>query len=99
MPKPNIVVYLHASLDTLFERIELRGREIEKQMDPAYLSQLCIDYEHSMAKFEKSNPNIPVLRFNGDTLNFVQSKEDLDYILLQIEDIILEKGARHNEFA
>ncbi|WP_010285593.1 deoxynucleoside kinase [Bacillus timonensis] len=99
MPVPNVVVYLHASLDTLLDRIEMRGRDIEKNIDPAYLSQLSMDYEQSMAQFEKSHPDIPVIRFNGDQFDFVQNKEHLHKILSEIEDIILEKGVRHNELA
>jgi deoxyguanosine kinase len=99
MPVPNVVIYLHASLDTLLERIKMRGRDIEKGIDPAYLSQLSLDYEQSMAKFEKSHPTIPVIRFNGDKLDFVQNKQDLEQILSKIEDTILEKGVRQNEFA
>ncbi|MEK5440146.1 MULTISPECIES: deoxynucleoside kinase [unclassified Fredinandcohnia] len=99
MPVPNVVIYLHASLDTLLERIKMRGRDIEKGIDPAYLSQLSLDYEQSMAKFEKTHPNIPVIRFNGDKLDFVQNKQDLEQILSKIEDTILEKGVRQNEFA
>lgn len=30
MPKPNMVVYLHASIDMLMKRIAMRGREFEK---------------------------------------------------------------------
>ncbi|WP_077620129.1 deoxynucleoside kinase [Bacillus sinesaloumensis] len=92
MPVPNVVIYLHAGLDTLLERIKMRGRDIEKGIDPAYLSQLSLDYEQSMAKFEKAHPTIPVIRFNGDKLDFVQSKEDLNFILSKVEDTILEKG-------
>src|SRR5690606_40296554 len=92
MPVPNVVIYLNASLDTLLERIKMRGRDIEKNIDPAYLSQLSLDYEQSMSHFEKSHPTIPVIRFNGDKLDFVQSKEDLDFILSKVEETILEKG-------
>ncbi|WP_449538298.1 deoxynucleoside kinase [Ferdinandcohnia sp. Marseille-Q9671] len=99
MPVPNVVIYLHASLDTLLERIEKRGRDIEKNIDPAYLSQLSLDYEQSMSQFEKSHPDIPVIRFNGDTLDFVQNKQDLELILSKVEDTIHERGVRYNEFA
>ncbi|MEH7234532.1 deoxynucleoside kinase [Bacillus sp. JJ1562] len=99
MPVPNVVIYLHASLDTLLERIKMRGRDIEKNIDPAYLSQLTRDYEQFMIQFEKSHPDIPVIRFNGDQIDFVQNKEDLEKILTTVENIILEKGVRHNEFA
>ncbi|MFE8704190.1 deoxynucleoside kinase [Cytobacillus sp. FJAT-54145] len=81
MPKPNVIIYLHASLDTLLKRIKLRAREIEKNISPLYLEQLSIDYEHAMTEYEKQHPEVPVLRFNGDELDFVRSKEDLNYIM------------------
>ena len=33
MPVPNVIVYLHASLETLMKRIAQRGRDFEKNMD------------------------------------------------------------------
>lgn len=99
MPVPNVVIYLNASLDTLLDRINMRGRDIEKNIDPAYLSQLSFDYEQSMSQFEKSYPDIPVIRFNGDELDFVQNQQDLEYMLTKIEDTILEKGVTYNELA
>ncbi|MBS4216692.1 MULTISPECIES: deoxynucleoside kinase [Neobacillus] len=81
MPKPNVIIYLHASLDTLLKRIKIRGREVEKNISPLYLEQLSIDYENTMAIFEKEHPEIPVLRFNGDELDFVKNEQDLDYII------------------
>lgn len=77
MPKPNVIIYLNASLDTLLSRIKLRGREVEKNISPLYLEQLSLDYEHAMLEFEAQHPEIPVIRFNGDELDFVNQKEDL----------------------
>ncbi|TFB21086.1 deoxynucleoside kinase [Filobacillus milosensis] len=91
MPKPNVMVYLHASLDTLLERIRMRGREVEKNIQPEYLEQLSKDYDQFMDEFERSNPNIPVIRLNGDHLDFVKHQEDLDYILSEVEKHI-QKG-------
>ena len=34
MPKPNVIIYLNASLDTLIKRIKIRGREVEKISAP-----------------------------------------------------------------
>jgi deoxyguanosine kinase len=81
MPKPNVIIYLHASLDTLLKRIEMRGREIEKKISPLYLEQLSLDYEEAISSFERQHPEIPVLRFNGDEVDFVKNKEDLQYII------------------
>ena len=56
MPVPNIIVYLHASLETLMKRISQRGRDIEKNIDPAYLQQLSEDYETFITHFEAAHP-------------------------------------------
>ena len=86
MPQPNMIIYLNASLDTLLQRIEMRGREIEKNIDPFYLHELSVAYEQTMESFEKANPHIPILHFNGDKLDFVQRQSDLLYIFEQIEN-------------
>lgn len=80
MPKPNVIIYLNASLETLLDRIELRGREIEKNISPLYLEQLSLDYETAMNEFERQHPDVPVIRFNGDDLDFVKNEADLKHI-------------------
>lgn len=70
MPVPNVIVYLTASLETLQKRIAMRGREFEKNMDPNYLLQLTKDYETAMDTFKQDHPDIPVLKFNGDDMDF-----------------------------
>ena len=92
MPTPNVIIYLHASLDTLLERIRLRGRDIEKKIEPAYLQQLSDDYEATMTRFEREYPNIPVIRFNGDELDFIQNEGDLTYMLSKIGENLYAKG-------
>jgi deoxyguanosine kinase len=96
MPRPNVIIYLHASLETLLQRIKLRGREIEKNISPLYLEQLSIDYENAMNLFTEQHPDIPVLRFSGDDLDFVKNKEDLSQILDSLS-LSLIKGAYHHE--
>lgn len=96
MPVPNVIIYLHASLDTLIKRISQRGRDFEKNMDTAYLQQLAEDYETFITYFESAHPEIPVLRFNGDDLDFVNNKEDLQFILDTV-DATIRKGVTLNE--
>lgn len=88
MPKPNIMIYLQASLDTLMSRINHRGRSQEKNISPDYLQQLSLDYEQAMLEFQKQNPNIPILRLNGDNMDFVNNKQDLDNILAQLDRLL-----------
>ncbi|WP_156177997.1 deoxynucleoside kinase [Bacillus sp. SA1-12] len=96
MPTPRLIIYLHASLSTLLTRIAARGREIERNIDPDYLLQLSEDYEIAMAEWEKNNPSVPVIRLNGDSLDFVNNKQDLITIFKQL-DQHFQKGASSNE--
>ncbi|WP_040206628.1 deoxynucleoside kinase [Neobacillus jeddahensis] len=96
MPKPNVIIYLNASLDTLLKRIKIRGREIEKNMSPLYLEQLSIDYENTIAIFEKEHPEIPVLRFSGDELDFVKNEQDLHYIFQKLATSLKESSWSNN---
>jgi len=94
MPKPNMVIYLHASLDTLMKRIALRGREFEKMISADYMEQLSADYHTFIQHFEETHPDIPLLRFNGDEIDFVQNESDLTQILNQVQDT-LQKRSLH----
>lgn len=92
MPVPNVIVYLTASLETLQKRIAMRGREFEKNMDPNYLLQLTKDYETAMDAFKKDHPNIPVLKFNGDDMDFVKNPDDLNVILSALQNTLLKES-------
>ncbi|MFC5603587.1 deoxynucleoside kinase [Sporosarcina koreensis] len=92
MPVPNVIIYLHATLDTLMKRIALRGRDFEKNIDPSYLQRLSEDYEQFIADFEAAHPDIPVLHFNGDEIDFVNDAGDLQAILSKVDETI-RKGA------
>lgn len=85
MPAPNMIVYLHASLDTILTRINQRGREIEKNIQPSYLAQIARDYQGHIQKFEMLHPNIPVIHINSDKLDFVKRQDDLNQIIREIK--------------
>lgn len=91
MPVPNMIIYLNASLDTLLDRVRKRGRFVEQNMEPAYLEQLAADYDTFMSAFMKEHPEIPVLTFNGDELDFVAYETDKEKIFSLI-DATLKKG-------
>ncbi|WP_317853408.1 MULTISPECIES: deoxynucleoside kinase [Lysinibacillus] len=92
MPVPNAVIYLHASVDTLMKRIAMRGREFEKMISRDYMEQLVADYHTFIEHFEKMHPEIPVIRFNGDQLDFVKNPDDLKYILQTIKDTLQQRS-------
>lgn len=91
MIAPNVVIYLHASLETLLNRIKIRGREIERNIDPHYLEQLIEDYDNTMKKFEEENPSIPLIRINGDDFDFVQNPDHLQIIMEKVKETLKNK--------
>ncbi|MFJ8264299.1 deoxynucleoside kinase [Rummeliibacillus sp. NPDC094406] len=88
MIRPNIVIYLYASVDTLMKRIAMRGREFEKMISRDYMNQLVADYHEFIRVFEQEHPDILVVRFNGDDMDFVHNATDLQKILNTVEEII-----------
>lgn len=92
MPRPNMVIYLHASLDTLMKRIAMRGREFEKMISRDYMEQLAADYHEFIQHFEKMHPEIPVIQLNGDELDFVKNPEDLQYVLKSVEEKLHQRS-------
>ena len=94
MPRPNMVIYLHASVDTLMKRIAKRGREFEKMISREYMEQLVADYHEFFEHFGKRHPEIPVIELNGDELDFVQNKRDLQYILQLVEEQLVKRSSQ-----
>ncbi|KGR78111.1 deoxynucleoside kinase [Ureibacillus sinduriensis] len=93
MPRPNMVVYLHASLDTLMDRIAMRGREFEKMITRDYIEQLAADYHEFIQRFEVMHPDIPVIQLNGDQIDFVKNPEDLKKVLKLVEDKLQQRSS------
>ena len=70
--KPDVVVYLQASPDTLVERIGRRGRPYEKDMEREYLRQLNEAYNHFFFHYVEA----PLLVVNTNGIDFVNNPED-----------------------
>lgn len=92
MPKPNMVIYVRASVDTLMKRIAMRGREFEKMISRDYLEQLAADYHKFIQHFELMHPEIPVIQLNGDELDYVKEPLDLQYVLKLVEEKIQQRS-------
>ena len=84
LKKPDIIIYLKASTDTLISRIKTRNRDFEKNINPEYLYQLNNAY-NTWAKNEKS---LKILTINTNNFNVFKDKEKLEDIYKLIEDSI-----------
>lgn len=88
LPKPDLIIYIRADLDTLLKRIAKRGRSFEQNMDPAYLEQLIIDYDEAMASLAEREPDTKIITIDGNQIDFVASPEQFDLIVSEIKEYI-----------
>ena len=81
MLKPDLVIQLQARQDVLLARIKKRGREFERQFDPAYLEQLT----HAYNGFFGHYADTPLLVLNTSDLDYVANPADLQQVVDQVE--------------
>lgn len=82
LPRPDLVVYLKASLPTLIERIHRRGRDFEQDVSPLYLQQLNELYNAWIEDFTLC----PILTVPADHLDFVRFRQDFTLIREKISE-------------
>lgn len=78
---PDLLVYLRASVPTLVEHIQSRGREFENNISIDYLKRLNELYEDWVDRYHVG----PKLIINVDDLDFVNHEESRAEIISQIE--------------
>jgi len=77
---PDVVIYLHAPMDVVMERIRRRGRAFEVDMDQAYLEGLVAAYNRFFADYPDSPGGAPTLIVDTEHLNFPERDGDLEVI-------------------
>jgi len=78
--KPDVVVYLQASTDTLMERILRRNRSFEKDMDRGYIERLNEAYNYHFFHYTET----PLLVVNTNRIDFVNQPDDFEDLLQRI---------------
>lgn len=87
--KPDLVVFLQASIDTLLERIKKRGRDFEKNISRDYLEKITEAYNYFFSHFPRTTPLVIV---NTDEFNILKD----DSLYEKIKNFILNvKGGVH----
>ena len=79
--KPDLIIYLKASTDTLQTRIHSRGRDYENSIDPEYLHQLNVAYD----QWTNGLKDIPVLKIETDQFNIFRDTDQFESILDQVK--------------
>jgi len=82
VPKPDIVVYLQASVDVLMGRIRRRGRDFERDMSREYIDTLNEAYNHFFFHYKDT----PLIVVNTNDIDFVESTADFEELAKEIEE-------------
>ncbi|MBO5672504.1 MAG: deoxynucleoside kinase [Alistipes sp.] len=87
LPRPDVLIYLKASVPTLISQIKMRGREYEQNIDEEYLSRLNDKYNHWIDNIYEGR----VLVIDKDVDDFVADPSIIDRICASVEDMCNEK--------
>jgi deoxyguanosine kinase len=86
LPRPDAVIYLQATTETLVKRIRSRSRDYEKRVSDEYVDQLNKAYNFFFFHYQET----PLLIVNTNDVDFERSAEALDHLLEQVNR--LERG-------
>lgn len=82
--RPDLLIYLKASISTLQARINNRSRSYERTIPAEYLAVLNRRYEAWIEKWEMC----PVITFDCDQLDFVHCEEDRRHIIQRLREYL-----------
>ncbi len=89
IPKPDLVIYLQASTDVLFDRIRLRNKDYEKSVREDYLTKLIDAYNRYFFYYNET----PLLVVNTTEIDFVNNAADLANLVKEIRH--MKGGSQH----
>lgn len=82
IPLPDLVVYLSAETQVLMQRIAMRDRPYERNMEQDYIATLNDAYDDF---FDNYFQGVPVLRIDTNKLNIISKPEDLEHVAQLIQ--------------
>lgn len=85
IPKPDLIVLLTASTEVLMERIALRDRPYERNMERNYIDRLNHAYEDF---FSEPYDSTPVLTIDSNPLNIIQNPEHFRLVENRIRETL-----------
>ncbi|MBI9063391.1 MAG: deoxynucleoside kinase [Marinilabiliaceae bacterium] len=78
---PDLLVYLRASIPTLVNQIQMRGRSYENNIRLDYLKRLNERYEAWIQSYKKGK----LLVIDSNNIDFIQNKSDLSMIIDKVD--------------
>ena len=78
---PDLMIYLKASIPTLVDQIQKRGREYEENIRLDYLKRLNENYNKWIDKYDDG----PLLVIDVNTCNFAEKEEDMADVVRRVD--------------
>lgn len=78
IPLPDLIVYLRADTDTLMQRITLRDRSYERNMERSYIDELNQAYEEFFSDGHQRQSS--VLTLDTNHVDYVRNQDDLKWV-------------------
>ncbi len=82
--KPDLMIYLNGSLDSIINRINKRGRDMEKSVDIEYWRNLHDRYSKWIEEYNEC----PVLYVDIDQVDLINHPEHLDMLCEEIKNTL-----------
>ena len=89
LPRPDLVIYLHARTEVLMERIKRRNTSYEQDLDMDYMHKLVEAYND----YFFYHSSTPLLVINTSDIDFVKNKTDFMELVKEIRGA--KKGTWH----
>jgi deoxyadenosine/deoxycytidine kinase len=77
LPKPDIILYLHAPVDKLLENIKKRGRDFEQNIKPEYLQGI----QQAYLDYFKFQTNARIILLDTTHLNYADNDHDYHQVV------------------
>ncbi len=84
IPTPDLIVYLRVDTDLALQRIAMRDRSYERNMERTYIDDLNRAYDEFFSQRQRG----PVLIIDGNPLDFVAHPEHLAHIANRVRDAL-----------
>ena len=91
VPKPDLVIFLQASVETLRQRIKKRGIPYEKSISGQYIEALCQAYNQFFFQYDET----PLLTVNCTEIDIVHNQSDYKNLLKEILHMRKAKLDKH----
>lgn len=82
IPRPDLVLYLRVTTEVAMQRISMRDRPYERNMEYGYIEELNQAYE----AFFDQHQELPVLTIDSTALDFVSRPVDLDFVADRVRE-------------